>query len=594
MQRAQRETPTLAHAALGFAGGDIGFGCEAGADDPASVALLREGLEALGEEEPRLALRIVFRLAYLEVFSVDHAGIAALAERAAALAGRLGDVEAQILARFTTLVARFARYGDPLEVFDMLEKEALILAELASDCDREDLVFRVIQWSAAIHYISGRVAECEEAIERLAEIAARLGSPRFSWEVDLNRGMRLLDRGDRAGGESLVRRAGSVMRRLRPDIQMIVELALLATSELIYDGEAATSRLVWEAMEDAMPRGLISSFAALMVAEDGDFEEARRRMRLLLSDDLEPLRRPDGHLPVALCALAHTACLVGDAETGERLRALIEPLRSRVVVGPPAICFSYLPEATIGRLELLAGRPEAAAEELRAAVARADAFQMVFQSTQARVDLARALHRSGDPSGALTALAEVESIAQRYGVGGIGDRVADARAEFEGLEPSVDVISGERSRPIRALAARGGRRALAATVRGLDDAELERRFIEPRRQRALLKGIARGFQPAVAAGFSGLIAYELEPFSIESPPDAPWRWAIEVDSQSGRAHLREPAPLDAAVTIHFGLAEWVRVVAGTQDPLTAMVAGRCSVEGDVILAARLQAMFGAR
>ena len=64
--------------------------------------------------------------------------------------------------------------------------------------------------------------------------------------------------------------------------------------------------------------------------------------------------------------------------------------------------------------------------------------------------------------------------------------------------------------------------------------------------------------------------------------------------ESGRARLREPAPLDAAVTIHFGLAEWVRVVAGTQDPLTAMVAGRCSVEGDVILAARLQAMFGAR
>lgn len=592
--RATGDAGTLARAALGFAGGDIGFGWEAGTDDPDSVALLREGLEALGESEPRLALRMVFRLAYLEVFSVDHASVAALALRAAELAGRLGDSEAQILARFTSLVARFARYSEPLEVFEMLEKEALILAELASDCDREDLVFRVIQWTAAIHYISARIPECEEAIERLAEIAARLGSPRFSWEVDLNRGMRLLDRGDRAGGEALVRRAGSVMRRLRPDIQMIVELALLATAELVYDGEGSTSRLVWEAMEEALPRGLISSFAALVTAEEGDLEEARKRMRALLSEDLEPLRRPDGHLPVALCALAHTACLVGDVETGERLRALIEPLRSRVVVGPPAICFSYLPEATIGRLELLAGRPEAAAEELREAVARADAFQMVFQATQARVNLARALQRSGDSEEALAVLVEGESIAQRYGVGAISDGVAEVRAEIEGSEPAVAALSAERARPIRALASRGGRRALAATVRGLDDAEVERRFIEPRRQRALLKGIARGFQPAMAAGFSGLIAYELEPFSIEPPPDAPWRWAIEVDSQSGRARLREPAPLDAAVTVHFGLAEWVRVLAGTQDPLTAMVAGRCSVEGDVILGARLQAMFGAR
>lgn len=129
---------------------------------------------------------------------------------------------------------------------------------------------------------------------------------------------------------------------------------------------------------------------------------------------------------------------------------------------------------------------------------------------------------------------------------------------------------------------------------GLDDAELERRFAEPRRQRALMKSVARGFQPAQAGGFSGTIAYELEPYGIEPPQDAPWRWAIEVDSKAARARLLEPAPLDAAVTVHFGLADWVRVLAGKQDPLTAMVSGRCSVEGDVTLAARLEAMFGAR
>jgi putative sterol carrier protein len=54
----------------------------------------------------------------------------------------------------------------------------------------------------------------------------------------------------------------------------------------------------------------------------------------------------------------------------------------------------------------------------------------------------------------------------------------------------------------------------------------------------------------------------------------------------------EPAPLQAAVTIHAGLAEWVRVSAGVQNALTAMAGGRFSVEGDVILAARLEAMFG--
>jgi hypothetical protein len=37
----------------------------------------------------------------------------------------------------------------------------------------------------------------------------------------------------------------------------------------------------------------------------------------------------------------------------------------------------------------------------------------------------------------------------------------------------------------------------------------------------------------------------------------------------------------------------VRVVAGIEDPLTVMAAGRASVEGDVRLAMRIEAMFGA-
>ena len=90
-----------------------------------------------------------------------------------------------------------------------------------------------------------------------------------------------------------------------------------------------------------------------------------------------------------------------------------------------------------------------------------------------------------------------------------------------------------------------------------------------------------------------MVAYELQPFAIEPPPEAPWRWAIEVDSVRGRARLLEPAPAEAAVTIHAGLAEWVRVSAGVEDPFTAMAGGRFSIEGDVLLAARLEAMFGA-
>jgi hypothetical protein len=245
-------------------------------------------------------------------------------------------------------------------------------------------------------------------------------------------------------------------------------------------------------------------------------------------------------------------------------------------------------------LELLFDRPDAAVEELRGAVARADDLGLLWANAWMRVDLAIALHRSGRSEQAGVTLGEAEEIAARHGVGWATKRAAVARAEIEGREPPRARRAVERPRPIRALAARGGRRALAATVRDLDDAEIERRYANPRRQRALLRAMARGFQPAQAAGFSGAIAYELQPFAIDPPPDAPWRWAIEVDAAAGRAHLVEPAPLDPAVTIHFGLADWVRVVAGMENPLSVMVTGRCSVEGDVTVAARQEAMFGAQ
>ena len=245
-------------------------------------------------------------------------------------------------------------------------------------------------------------------------------------------------------------------------------------------------------------------------------------------------------------------------------------------------------------LELTAGDARAAVGELRVAVARADALELAWMSGWARVDLALALHRCGEASSAETTLAEADALADRFGVGLIAQQAAIARAELEGRDPPRAERTIERPRALRAIASRTGRRTLAAMVRGLDDAALERRFAEPRRQRALLRAVVRSFQPAEAGDLRGVVAYELEPIAIETPPDAPWRWAIELDAPAGRARLIEPAPLDAVVTIHIGLADWVRTIAGIESAVQAMVAGRCSVEGDVAVAARLEAMFGAR
>jgi tetratricopeptide (TPR) repeat protein len=554
-------------------------------------------MEALGENEPRLALQMTFRLAYLLVFSEDGEVLADLMRRAEGLEQRLGDAEARVLAGFTEQVAKVGRApGRPLEAprfFEDMER-SLDLLEPAEECGREDLLFRVLQWAAAVHYAMARISECEQTIERAAEIAERLGSPRFSWEVDLNRGLRRFDRGDREGAEALIRRAGAVVRRVRPDLHIFLELTWLVIVEWVYGGENAMLRLVYETMNEEMPRGIVSAGIVSAAAEEGDQAEARSRLHALLTGDLEQLRRPDAHLPMALCVLAYAAYLSGDREAGARLRPLLEPLRNHLVTAVPAIGCGLSPEWAIGILELVAERPADAVRELGDAVERTDRADMAWASAWYRCDLAAALHRNGETERAQAMLAEGESLAKRYGVGWAVRRAAEVRAELEGREPpSAHAVRG-RSRPIRVLAARGGRRALAAMVSDLSDAEIERRFADPRRQRSLMRALARAFQPAQARGFSGVVAYELEPFAIEPPPDSPWRWALEVDSRAGRARLREPAPLDAAVTIHLGLADWVRAIAGKQSALAAIVGGRCSVEGDVLVAARLEAMFGGR
>ena len=168
--------------------------------------------------------------------------------------------------------------------------------------------------------------------------------------------------------------------------------------------------------------------------------------------------------------------------------------------------------------------------------------------------------------------------------------LARVRAELDGRPAPRRGTGLANIRPARALQARTGRRALAALVRSQDDATLERRFANPRRQRALLRAMARGFQPDHARGLAGtVVVYTLEPYAIDPPADAPWRWAIELGERSAR--LVEPAPLDATLSIQFGLADWVRIMAGLQTPTASMAAGRCRLDGDILIAIRLEAMF---
>jgi hypothetical protein len=133
-----------------------------------------------------------------------------------------------------------------------------------------------------------------------------------------------------------------------------------------------------------------------------------------------------------------------------------------------------------------------------------------------------------------------------------------------------------------------GPELLGPLVRRLSDATLERGFGVRPLQRATLAVMARRFDPRAAAGFEGLIVYEL---SRPETGRAPLSWTIE--ARHARARTRPGAAPGAALTLRLRLADFIRVSAGAIDPATLLLTDRASVEGDLGLAARLPEMFGA-
>jgi hypothetical protein len=127
---------------------------------------------------------------------------------------------------------------------------------------------------------------------------------------------------------------------------------------------------------------------------------------------------------------------------------------------------------------------------------------------------------------------------------------------------------------------------LAKFVDGASDAQLERRFGSPLALRVIFAAMARSFVPAAAGGFQGALSYEL---GLAHGPPA--RWTIEV--LSGRAVARPGGVADAALTLHFSLADFIRIAAGALDPAVPLLQRRASFEGDFALAAQLPEMFGA-
>jgi putative sterol carrier protein len=133
-------------------------------------------------------------------------------------------------------------------------------------------------------------------------------------------------------------------------------------------------------------------------------------------------------------------------------------------------------------------------------------------------------------------------------------------------------------------ARRGATKILARLVEHATDAQLEKWFGSRAAQRALFTAMAWAVDVQAAAGFQGAVVYELATATETAV------WTLEVASR--RAAVRRGAAVSPALTLRLRLADFMRVIAGTIDPVQPLLEGRAHIEGDLAVAARLPEMFG--
>jgi alkanesulfonate monooxygenase SsuD/methylene tetrahydromethanopterin reductase-like flavin-dependent oxidoreductase (luciferase family) len=152
--------------------------------------------------------------------------------------------------------------------------------------------------------------------------------------------------------------------------------------------------------------------------------------------------------------------------------------------------------------------------------------------------------------------------------------------------PSTDgAADGARGGlPGRELLERVGEAALARLVRGRSDAQLHRLFDRGPGLPAIFRGMEAALVPERADGVAAEIQYELR------GRDGTRRWVVSIRDR--RADTRRGAAADPAVTMRASVPDFVRLVSREAFAPKLLLEGRVEVEGDFMLAGRLDEMFG--
>ena len=400
----------LTRAALGFAGSwtltRVGV-------EPASVALLEEALEAVGEGRPILRVRLLTRLSEELYYTTQRQRRGELSAEALRLARRSGDqaaLAAALGARHTAIWGQ-----QPAEKRLDVASEMARLGDHAPD---REIALLGAAWSFADLLELGMLEEADVALGRVAEIAAELRQPAYRWWAHMLSATRAYMAGEFVEAESRIREAGVWGRR-----------AHIPTAEMYEAGQVCFVRFeqgradeVIELMERLAPvYPAVTSIHCMLAqacAEAGREAKAREYLESMASDDAARSMM-NASWSVGMCSLAMACARLGDAAIATQLYRELRPFEPYYHVAFRGSAFQGSVARTLGVLAATAGHDEQAERHLRRAIEQNERIGALPQLARARADLGMLMRRRGDADKAAELLGSAHDLAQRLGMGDV-------------------------------------------------------------------------------------------------------------------------------------------------------------------------------
>jgi tetratricopeptide (TPR) repeat protein len=584
----------LARAALGF-GGDLSF--EVGVIDSVLIALLERALALLGEEDSALQASLMARLAEALAVSPQRERAAGLGEQAVQMARRVGDkaVLAGVLAK--TLWA----WAGPDNVDAQLATAREIVA-LAEETGAATTLFDGYHWMFAGLYERRDVAAARATMEVRTRLADQIRQPYYLWETAMGQAEQAFLDKPVSEIEPLVWQALEVGQATQ-NASAVQEFGAQIYYVRLFQGRAGEIRAAIEGFADFSPQLPAFRCGLLWIyCELGRDDDARREFERLAVNDFADIPR-DLFWLGCVEMLADACAYLGDEQRAAALYEVLAPYEDHnIVVGGWGVPRGSA-HRQLGVLAATLSRFDQAAAHFEAALERDVETGSPYALAKARCDYASMLLRReqpGDRERALALLEEARLAAEHLEFKSLLDREAELRSAATGEAAALPATRrgsrfGQRAALVaseaKAAVSTRGRATIARFFGDASDDELEHRFGSPLAQRALLTAMAHSFQPRLAFGFEGEIAYEL--IHANRPGGAgesDW-WTIRIEG--GKAVARKRPAEAPAVTVHMSVPVFVRLFSGDDDPVAAMLDGRLAADGDLVLGARLTEMFGA-